>query len=125
MAKRRQMLNSNANSLEEETRDPLSKSVQTTVQRQPAALGKLHEVDLGPEATSLNISRTEAAKRMLHDEPPKPQEAPVKVRLGKDGKPRRAKRIRNSEDIKRDQLVEEVLRENKRKSLPCYKSSNS
>ncbi|KAK2762809.1 hypothetical protein FQN54_000984 [Arachnomyces sp. PD_36] len=88
------------------------------LERQPATLGKLHEIDLGPDAKLRNIARTEAAaKRLVGDESPPPdeeEEAPAKkVRLGKDGKPWRGRKRRNSEDIKRDQLVEEVMRESK------------
>lgn len=87
-------------------------------ERQPASLGKLHEIDLGPDAKLRNIARTEAAaKRLVGDERPpeeEEEEAPAKkVRLGKDGKPWRGRKRRNSEDIKRDQLVEEVMRESK------------
>lgn len=37
-----------------------------------------------------------------------------KIRTGRDGKPRRPPKRRNSEDVKRDQLVEAVLSEAKR-----------
>lgn len=88
-------------------------------EKQPASLGKLHEIDLGPDAKLRNIERTEAAaKRLVGDESPPPdeEESPAKnVRLGKDGKPWRGRKRRNSEDVKRDQLVEEVMRESKRK----------
>jgi hypothetical protein len=63
-------------------------------------VGKLMEVDL-PVAPS---SRTPDAA------PPQPK----KQRLGPDGKPWRGRRRRGSDDIKRDQLVEEFLHENKR-----------
>ena len=82
--------------------------------RQPATLGKLHEVDLGPGNKIRNIERTEAAKRRVEgvreddladgDVPPK---------LRKDGKPWRNRKRRTSDDIERDKLVEEVLRESK------------
>ena len=83
------------------------------IQRQPAALGKLHEIDLGPDATLKNIARTEAAKRRLEGGEEDIEEVIGKVRLRKDGKPWRGRRRRNSEDVKRDQLVEEVLRESR------------
>lgn len=76
--------------------------------RQPAALGRLHEIDLGPDATARNIALTEAAHRRL-DGAPEEDEKPC---LRRDGKPFRRKR-RTSTDIKRDQLVEEVMRESK------------
>ena len=85
--------------------------------RQPAGLGKLHEVDLGEDARLRNISLTEAAKRRLENGE-QPEEVPGKVRLGRDGKPRRGRKRRGSEDIKRDKLVEEVLKESKRTSPP-------
>lgn len=90
--------------------------------RQPAALGKLHEIDLGPDAKLRNIARTEAAKKRLEDgEAEVDEKGSGKVRLRRDGKPWRARRRRNSEDIKRDQLVEEVMRESRRK-LPFFMS---
>lgn len=87
--------------------------------RQPAGLGKLQEIDLGAESTLRNIARTEAATRRLETgESAEPEELPgrhkpgKKVRLGPDGKPWRGRRNRRtSEDIARDKLVEEVLRE--------------
>ena len=88
--------------------------------RQPATLGKLHEIDLGPDSKLQNIARTEAATRNLSkDDSGHTEEegsGADKARLGKDGKPLRNRRRRNSEDIMRDKLVEEVLRESKRKS---------
>ena len=95
-----------------------AETIDAVVQRQPAALGKLHEIDLGPDAVLTNIARTEAAKRRLDGRSPEPEEETGKVRLGKDGKPRRNRRRRNSDDVKRDKLVEEVLRESKRKPYP-------
>ncbi|KAI9701878.1 MAG: hypothetical protein M1836_001222 [Candelina mexicana] len=83
-------------------------------QRQPAALGKLHEIDLGPDATLRNIARTQAATRRLEtNEPVEVEVQGKRVRLGKDGKPWRSRKRRNSEDVKRDKLVEEVLRESR------------
>lgn len=85
------------------------------LQREPASLGKLHEIDLGQEAKLQNIARTEAAtRRLAGDQTASPEEETSKKgRLGKDGKPWRNRRRRNSEDIERDKLVEEVLRESK------------
>ncbi|MCJ1397660.1 hypothetical protein MMC11_000856 [Xylographa trunciseda] len=87
--------------------------VDLVIQRQPAALGKLHEIDLGPDATLKNIARTEAAKRRLEGGEEEVEEGTGKVRLRKDGKPFRSRKRRNSEDVKRDKIVEEVLRESK------------
>ncbi|KAL8736650.1 MAG: hypothetical protein Q9166_000016 [cf. Caloplaca sp. 2 TL-2023] len=82
--------------------------------RQPAALGKLHEIDLGADATLKNIARTEAAKRRLEGGELEVEEANNgKVRLRRDGKLWRGRRRRNSDDIKRDRLVEEVLKESR------------
>ena len=86
----------------------------TAAHRQPAALGKLHEIDLGPDATLTNIARTEAAKRRLEGGTSEIEETTGKVRLRKDGKPWRSRRRRNSDDIKRDKLVEEVMKESRR-----------
>ena len=83
--------------------------------RQPAALGKLHEIDLGADATLRNIARTEAARRRLEGGEPEIEETTGKLRLRKDGKPWRGRRRRNSDDVKRDRLVEEVMRESRRK----------
>ena len=81
--------------------------------RQPASLGRLHEIDLGPDSKLRNIARTEAAQKRLENGEAEVEEGAGKVRLGRDGKPRRGKRRRNSEDIKRDKLVEEVMRESR------------
>jgi hypothetical protein len=89
-------------------------------QRHPASLGKIHEIDLGVDVSVRNAERTEnAIRRAQNGETlPDPDEKPLKPRkprMGRDGKlikPRPRKR-RNSEDIKRDQLVEQVLRESR------------
>lgn len=90
------------------------------VQRQPAALGKLLEIDLGDEARSRNVQRTEQARRRLDGEEVEDETTQGgktgKVRLGRDGKPWRGRKRRASDDVKRDKLVEEVLRENRCKS---------
>ncbi|KAI1498865.1 hypothetical protein F5X99DRAFT_308616 [Biscogniauxia marginata] len=82
-----------------------------------ALLGKLMEVDLGEEARSRNEAMTDRAWRKLRGEAIEEEEdeaaRSTKVRLGKDGKPWRPRNRRNSDDIKRDQLVEELLRENR------------
>ncbi|KAK4864755.1 hypothetical protein LT330_001378 [Penicillium expansum] len=84
--------------------------------REPASLGKLHEIDLGQEATLRNIARTEAATRQMEK-----GELPTSVdhaasetgRPGPDGKSWRNRKQRTDADIARDRLVEEVLRESK------------
>lgn len=89
------------------------------IQRQPAALGKLQEVDLGDDARSRNVELTNRAKRILDGEPitddpnGKGKGKPGKVRLGPDGKPWRSRKRRGSEDVARDKLVEAVFRENR------------
>lgn len=87
----------------------------TELQRQPATLGKLVEIDLGDEARDRNVAQTERARRKLVGEEieEEGEKKPVKVRLGPDGKPWRGRKRRGSEDVKRDRLVEDVLRENR------------
>jgi hypothetical protein len=89
-------------------------------QRHPASLGKIHEIDLGTDASLRNAERTETAIRRAQngEQLPDPDEKPLKprkLRVGRDGKPMkpRPRKRRNSEDIKRDQLVEQVLRESR------------
>lgn len=74
-----------------------------------AALGKLHEIDLGQEATLQNIARTAAATQRMAGEP---SSEPTQV--GKNDSGWR-NRTRKHEDVERDRLVDEVLRESKRK----------
>ncbi len=94
-----------------------SPSDKRTLQRQPAALGKIHEIDLGRDASLRNQQRTELAMRRARGEEVPPEEPVVvkKPRLGRNGKPRRGPKRRNSDDVKRDQLVEQVLHESRRK----------
>ena len=92
-------------------------STDPALHRQPAALGKLHEIDLGPDATLRNIALTEAAKKRLETGHEEGADDSGKVRLRKDGKPWRGRRRRNSDDVKRDQLVEQVLKESKCKQI--------
>ncbi|KAJ5762488.1 uncharacterized protein N7511_005870 [Penicillium nucicola] len=86
-------------------------------QREPASLGKLHEIDLGHEARLRNIARTEAATRKLAGEEdvlvPGDTSALGTSRSGPDGKPWRNRKQRTDADIERDRLVEEILRESK------------
>ncbi|KAK0126260.1 hypothetical protein ONS95_007873 [Cadophora gregata] len=96
-------------------------------QRQPATIGKLQEIDLGDEARNRNIERTNNARRRMDGEI---VEEPVqggrkkKVRLNRDGTVWVPRKRRGSEDIKRDQLVEAVLREN-RCTLPIRSTLSS
>ncbi|KAI0879407.1 P-loop containing nucleoside triphosphate hydrolase protein [Hypoxylon argillaceum] len=85
-------------------------------EKHTALTGKLLEVDLGDEVRSRNEAMTDRARRKLQGlavEDEESAERPKKVRLGRDGKPWRPRNRRNSDDIKRDQLVEEILRENR------------
>ncbi|KAF8536437.1 hepatocellular carcinoma-associated antigen 59-domain-containing protein [Trichophaea hybrida] len=66
-----------------------------------ATLGKLHEVDLGEEAKQRNIALTAQALSGNVES----QQSTM------DDKHRRNRRRRNSQDIERDRLVEEVLKE--------------
>lgn len=89
--------------------------IHTQQQREPASLGRLHEIDLGHEATLRNIARTEAATRKLAgDEDVPVGDLPVETgRSAAGGKSRRNHKQRTDADIERDRLVEEVLRESK------------
>lgn len=67
-----------------------------------------------------NAAMTEQARRRLAGEAVDDSEdGPRKrARLGKDGKPWRSRKRRGSDDEKRDKLVEELMRENRRMLLP-------
>jgi hypothetical protein len=101
--------------------DTISSTVDSTntakILRQPATIGKLMEIDLGPDATLTNTARTEAARlRSLGHPQEEEASKPEKVRLGRDGKPRRKRWRRASDDLKRDAIVEAVMKESKRES---------
>lgn len=115
-------LTSNAQNSDGEAPAP---SGEQTVQRQPATLGKIHEIDLGRDASLRNQERTELAMRRARGEEVPPEEPAVvkKPRLGRNGKPRRGPKRRNSEDVKRDRLVEQVLHESRRE-FPLLLSSS-
>ena len=94
---------------------------------QRALHGKLMEIDLGEEARARNIAETERARRRLEGQILEEEEDAdgrhKKVRLGPDGKPWRSRNRRDSDALKRDQQVEEFLRENRRKfpiMSSCY-----
>jgi hypothetical protein len=74
------------------------------------AVNRIQEIDLGPDARARNIAATEAAQRKLQGLEPEQDERKPKLR--RDGKPWRRKQ-RNSEDAKRDKLVEDILHETK------------
>ncbi|KAJ5291152.1 hypothetical protein N7478_000403 [Penicillium angulare] len=93
----------------------IGESTKSEAQREPASLGKLHEIDLGQETKMQNIARTQAATRRLvgdEDSPTTGDIEPQPDRSGSDKVWRKQKR-RNSADVERDRLVEEVLRESK------------
>lgn len=81
--------------------------------------GRLLEIDLGDEARVRNIAMTERARRRLQgqideeDQDSSGTDRPRKVRLGRDGRPLRARNRRGSDDIKRDELVDQFLSENR------------
>ncbi|KAL1643810.1 hypothetical protein SLS61_009126 [Didymella pomorum] len=68
-----------------------------------AGQGRLEEVDLAGDST-----RTHKDWARLEGTAPAPR-----VRLGRDGKPWRSRKRRNSEDLRRDAAVEAVLKEAK------------
>lgn len=79
------------------------------IARMPAGAGKLQEIDLGPDSTRQNVLRTQAAvfgESKEVDEPINPKKARWKRR-----------QRRTSEDVRRDQMVEAILSEAKRKSI--------
>ncbi|KAJ5545100.1 Hepatocellular carcinoma-associated antigen 59 [Penicillium sp. DV-2018c] len=80
--------------------------------REPATLGKLHEIDLGHEATWRNIARTEAATRKMAEKGVSPTLVSDGT-LEAGGQSWRNRKQRTQADIDRDRLVEEVLRESK------------
>jgi len=93
------------------------------VESQRAILGKLMEVDLGEEARARTAELTERARKRLQGLSAGEEEANTrrkKRRLGPDGKPWRSRNRRGSDDIKRDQLVEEFLSENRCKAPTSY-----
>lgn len=79
--------------------------------------GRLQEVDLGDEVRARNAAMTEQARRRLAGETIEDESdgSRGRPRVGKDGKPWRGRKRRASDDIKRDQMVEALMRENRRK----------
>lgn len=95
------------------------------VESQRVLHGKLLEIDLGEEARARNVEMTERARRRLEGLAADEQDDATgsrqkKPRLGPDGKPWRTRKRRGSEDIKRDQLVEKILSENRRNGYPPF-----
>ena len=92
--------------IDEATGEPFTSN---SVQREPATLGKLHEIDLGYENRIQNIARTQAATRRLVG-------GEDQQDTGSDGKKTtggRGQEERSVQSIERDRLVEEVLRESR------------
>ena len=115
----------NASALASESHQPqssreLSKHVPSSkggyVQKSATEFEALQEVDLGPEATLQNIARTEAARRKLAMGEPFGSDSELinKVKLGRDGKPRKNRNRRSSADIKRDHMVEQLMHDTRR-----------
>ncbi|KXJ95943.1 hypothetical protein Micbo1qcDRAFT_192820 [Microdochium bolleyi] len=78
--------------------------------------GKISEVDLGDEVRARNEAMTERARRLAAGESLEDLQGggpAKKIRLGRDGKPWRPRNRRDSDAIARDQLVEELMRENR------------
>ena len=81
-----------------------------------ATLGKLHEVDLGEETKKRNIARTQEATRRLQG-----GSSGDDAGDGMDGggkKKGKGRKRRTAQDIERDKLVEEVLKESRRVFFP-------
>ncbi|KAL4974528.1 hepatocellular carcinoma-associated antigen 59-domain-containing protein [Aspergillus desertorum] len=85
-----------------------SLSTASLPEREPASLGKLHEIDLGQETKLHNIARTEEATKRLNGDGDE-----LHIKRPSSELPSRFRKRRTSEDIERDRLVEEVLRESK------------
>ena len=77
-----------------------------------ATLGKLHEVDLGEETKKRNIARTQEATRRLQGGGSGDDADDAMDGSGK--KKAKGRKRRTAQDIERDKLVEEVLRESRR-----------
>lgn len=104
--------------------DPTLPASGVPVESQRVLQGRLMEIDLGEEARARTAAMTERARKRLQGEDVEDDEEgdsqPKKVRLGPDGKPWRPKNRRGSDDLKRDQLVEEFLSENRGELLNSY-----
>ena len=78
--------------------------------------GKLHEIDLGAEARARNIAMTERATQQLRGTGGADHNSSVaddNAAGRSNGKSLAQKHRRNSDDLKRDQLVEQFLHENR------------
>lgn len=100
--------------------EPKTTLMKQNAHANPSSARQLTEVDLGSSAHDMNLARTQAAMERARTGQPPIEEAPKplkprKPRLGRDGKPMRprVRKRRNSEDIARDALVEQVMHENR------------
>lgn len=89
----------------------IARGAESHRERQPAGMGKLQEIDLGEEVTRMNAQRTQEATRKLQSGE---LVEPTDERFS--GRGRRGRKRRTSEDIKRDKIVEDILKESMRKS---------
>ncbi|KAL2159149.1 hypothetical protein VTH06DRAFT_2581 [Thermothelomyces fergusii] len=84
--------------------------------------GRLLEIDLGDEARARNIEMTERARRRLQGQIDEEEDEESKGRAKNGRLGLRSRNRRGSDDIKRDQLVEEFLSENR---LDMYDTTQS
>ncbi|KAK8227326.1 hypothetical protein HDK90DRAFT_527880 [Phyllosticta capitalensis] len=89
----------------------IARGAESHRERQPAGMGKLQEIDLGEEVTRMNAQRTQEATRKLQSGE---LVEPTDQRFS--GRGRRGCKRRTSEDIKRDKIVEDILKESMRKT---------
>lgn len=84
--------------------------------QKPTIHGKLMEVDLGEEARRRNVALTERARRRFEGD----AEGESSAEGGRAGRRGRVggRNRRGSDDVKRDQLVEQFLHENRRTCGP-------
>ena len=88
------------------------------IPQQPAMHGNLMEVDLPPTDAAAKGHRAGSNGMQTSSRAPgggRGGGVQKKQRLGPDGKPWRSRNRRGSDDVKRDQLVEQFLHENRRK----------
>lgn len=86
----------------------MSEAPVTDTPSQPSMQGKLMEVDIPDESRAIKECQPQYSQKR----------GPKKQRLGPGDKPWRSRNRRGSDDIKRDQLVEKFLSENRRKPAP-------
>ncbi|SPN97194.1 uncharacterized protein DNG_00709 [Cephalotrichum gorgonifer] len=93
---------------------PTPASTVATDGQKPTTLGKLMEVDLGDEARSRNVALTERAQRRLAGGGPGDEDESAGGGRAAPGRTKGGGRNRRgSDDLKRDQLVEQFLHENR------------